>query len=868
MTTFTFSALANDQHLVFDPGADVLEFDDATISAGAVRLVQSGGNLGFTVDGKTVWLDAMTIGELTLEPSNVLFANGSTLVAGDGTTSALADWYGQDYDLAASTVGNQVWARGGADVVHTGSGDDWIVGNVALTPLNHVSRVGGAGSPTSSSSATISADGKYVAFAGGWVAFGSTNNNATDVFVKNMNTGAVSDEHRSAAGVNGGSGSGMPVISADGQFLVFQSSSGLVPGVPPSGMLYVSSVGSNAIEAVSTTSDGLAYADRAASNPDISGDGRYVVFSSAATNLGDGSTSATEDIFVKDLVTGEVTRVSTSTGGGDGNGDSQYAKISADGRFVVFQSFASNLAAGDTNGYPDIFVWDRSDSSVTNITENLVAVSSPNNGSYLPDVAFDNGWGGVVVFQTGRNLVAEDTSNATDIYAYSLYDGSVQLVSAKANGSGVALGSEDASVSGDGRFVVFTSYSDALVAGDANGARDIFVKDLYTGAIALVSKTAAGTAANGASSHAQISLGGEWIVFESSATNLAASDDNGGLGDVFRVSNPLLVDTLAGGAGNDTYVLERKDIVQEQAGAGIDTIISSISFSLVDTDGAGTLGGNVENLVLAGTANLNGTGNALGNLITGNAGDNVLAGGAGVDTVSYAAAAAAVTVSLAISTAQATGGAGSDTLTGFENIIGSGFSDQLTGDAGNNRLDGGRLNDTLRGGAGSDTYVTDSSADIVVEDGTLATDIDTVVSGVNWTLGARLENLTLTGTTATSGGGNQSANVLTGNAIANTLQGYGGNDTLNGGAGDDRLVGGSGNDVMNGGTGNDTFEGGEGGDTYVADSSADIVNEQGTLVTDIDTVVSGVNWTLGARLENLTLTGTTATSGGGNPLTT
>ncbi len=852
MSIYKFSSLTNNQHLLFfNPDVDILSFDSASITASAVRLVQSGANLGFTYGGKTVWLEATVIGELSVDPSaNVTFANGSVLAIGDGSSYTLADYYGQDYIdlLSTSTVGNQVWGLGGADIVQTGSGADWLVGNVALTTLNHVSRVGNTGSPNNSSSVTISADGKYVAFAGGWTGFGSTNDNGTDVFVKNMVSGAVSDEHRSAVGVNGGSGSGSPVISADGRFLVFQSSSGLVPGSPPSGTLYVSSVGTNEIEAVSTTNGGLAYADRAASNPDISGDGRYVVFSSTATNLATGSTSANEDVFLKDLVSGAVTRISTSTSGGDGNGDSQYAKVSADGRLVVFQSFASNLTTGDTNSYPDIFVWDRSDSSVTNITKDMPVDSNPNNGNYNPDVAFDGGYGGVVVFETGKNLVAEDTSNGTDIYAYNLIDDTLQFVSSKANGSSAGGSSEFASVSGDGRFVVFTSTAGTLVANDSNGGvADVFVKDLHTGAIALVSKASAGAeGGNGPSSHAQISLGGEWIVFESSATNLASTDGNATLTDVFRVSNPLLKDRLIGGAGNDTYVLARADIVQEQVNGGTDTIQSSISYSLVDTDGSGMLGGNVENLTLTGTANLNGTGNALNNVITGNAGNNVMNGGTGIDTVSYAAATAAVTVGLVPTIPQNTGGAGSDTIANFENLTGSAFDDFLTGNTGNNRIDGGLGNDRLTGGFGNDTYVVDASGDVVTEAAGAGT--DSVISTITWTLQSTLENLTLNGAAVINGSGNSAGNVLIGNVAVNTLSGNAGNDTLNGGAG---------NDTLNGGTGNDT---------YVVDSTGDVIVEPGTAATEIDSVNSSVNWILGARLENLTLIGTGLITGGGNTL--
>jgi Ca2+-binding RTX toxin-like protein len=856
MSIYKFSLLTNNQHLVFNPDVDILKFDSASITASNVRLLQSGANLGFTYGGKTVWLDATVIGELSVATNaNVTFANGSVLAIGDGTSYTLADYYGQDYTLSTSTVGNQVWGLGGADIVQAGSGGDWLVGNVALTSLNHVSRVGTAGAPTGSDHATISADGRFVAFEGGWTSFGSTNNNSTDVIVKDMVIGSAANEHENSGGTNGNSGSGAPVISADGTVLAFLSaSSNLVAGPASSALydIYLSDVGGNGIGRVSTGTGGTLAANGRSLNPDLSGDGRYIVFESTTSNWASGGSTATTDIFLKDRFTGTLTRISTSLTGGDGNGESINAKVSADGRYVVFESAASNLTTGDTNGYTDIFVWDSSDGSLTNLSDlDPAATRNPNNSSNAADIAYDGGWGGVIVFQTAKALVAKDTANNTDIYAYDFRNPDApafKLVSSTAAGAGVQLGSEDASVSGDGRFVVFTSYSDALVAGDSNGTRDIFVKDLNTGAIALVSKSAAGVVANGPSTHAQISLGGEWIVFESSATNLASTDGNGTFTDVFRVSNPLLKDTLIGGAGNDTYVLDRADIVQEQVNGGIDTILSSISYSLVDTDGGGTFGGNVENLTLSGTANLNGTGNALNNVIKGNAGNNVMNGGTGIDTVSYAAATAAVTVSLVLTTAQATGGAGSDTITNFENITGSAFADSLTGNTGNNRIDGGVGNDTLTGGTGNDTYVVDAAGDVIVETGTATTEIDSVSSSVSWTLGARLENLTLTGTSAINGGGNTLANTITGNAAANTLNGYAGNDTLNGG---------SGNDTLNGSTGNDT---------YVVDAAGDVIVESGTATTEIDSVSSSVSWTLGARLENLTLTGTSAINGGGNTL--
>ena len=187
-------------------------------------------------------------------------------------------------------------------------------------------------------------------------------------------------------------------------------------------------------------------------------------------------------------------------------------------------------------------------------------------------------------------------------------------------------------------------------------------------------------------------------------------------------------DTMSGGAGNDTYVVDNINDVIIESSASLteyDTVISVIDY---------TLGTNLEYLSLAGTANINATGNALGNRLTGNAGNNVLDGGAG--------------------------------------------------------------NDLLTGGLGNDTYIVDSTGDVIVETSTLSTEIDTVQASVNYTLGANLENLVLTGTANLNGNGNSLNNVLTGNV---------GNNLLNGGAGADTLVGGLGSDTLSGGSGADLF---------------------------------------------------------------
>ena len=323
-------------------------------------------------------------------------------------------------------------------------------------------------------------------------------------------------------------------------------------------------------------------------------------------------------------------------------------------------------------------------------------------------------------------------------------------------------------------------------------------------------------------------------------------------------------DTLIGGQGDDTYVVDnRGDTVVEATDEGSDSVISTVSYILTD---------NIENLTLTGVASISGTGNPLDNLLTGNAAANVLNGGEGIDTMIgglgndiYAVDdeddVVIEEVGQGIDTIQSTVsyelGANLENLTllGLDAIDGTGneFNNILTGNVAANMLVGGGGNDTLNGGAGidtligglgNDTYMVDDVADVVVEN--VGEGTDTVQSTVSYTLGANLENLTLLGTDAVNGTGNDFNNVLIGNVAANILSGGAGNDTLNGGTGADTLIGHLGNDV------------------YVIDDVADIVIENAGEGTD--TVQSTLSYTLGANLENLTLLGTAAINGTGNDL--
>ncbi|HOE16260.1 MAG TPA: calcium-binding protein [Syntrophorhabdaceae bacterium] len=236
-------------------------------------------------------------------------------------------------------------------------------------------------------------------------------------------------------------------------------------------------------------------------------------------------------------------------------------------------------------------------------------------------------------------------------------------------------------------------------------------------------------------------------------------------------------DSMSGGSGDDVYYVgHAEDVVTEKRGEGTDIVYSTVSYEL---------GGNVENLTLKGVSAIDGTGNAFDNVITGNGAENTL-----------------------------DGQAGNDVIYGFD---------------GSDILIGGWGADTLIGGGGDDVYYVDDAGDVVIEkagDGK-----DTVYSSVSYSLaGTDVENLTLTGSSAIDGIGNDLANLISGNDSNNVLEGLGGSDMLLGGDGNDYLSGGAGDDLLAGGDGNDTLSGGDGSDTYqfIPGGGSDRIDDAGS----------------------------------------
>lgn len=323
-------------------------------------------------------------------------------------------------------------------------------------------------------------------------------------------------------------------------------------------------------------------------------------------------------------------------------------------------------------------------------------------------------------------------------------------------------------------------------------------------------------------------------------------------------------DVMIGGLGNDTYVVDNAaDQTLEFAGEGADTVQASLTWSLAE---------NVENLVLTGTANIDGSGNALNNVLVGNSGANRLDGGLGDDTMAGGAGDDTYIVDNVGDTVVEQANEGIDTvladvsyalsanvgnlvLTGTDNTSATGneLDNALTGNTGDNLLDGATGADTMAGGAGNDTYVVDNLGDTVTE--TADAGIDSVLSSVSFVLPEHVEHLTLTGESAVDGTGNALDNILTGNEAANLLAG---------GSGSDQLYGNGGDDVLNGGVGADHMFGSIGDDLYYVDNVGDVVEELAD--SGYDTVRTTISLTAPANVERIELLGTDNLDAAGNEL--
>jgi hypothetical protein len=381
--------------------------------------------------------------------------------------------------------------------------------------------------------ASISQDGRYVVFGSvdsGIVA--NDTNGRMDVFVRDLKLGTTTRVNLSSTGAELSLGySGFFRMSANGRFVLFDSANNnVVSGDTNSKIdIFLRDLKNNTTEMVSLTSSGGLPND-ASSGADISADGRYVAFKSYASNIVSGDTNGSWDIFIRDRKLATTKLISKSTAGLPSNGSSNSPSISCDGSYVTFSSNGTDLVSGDTNGLADIFLMDRvNGDSVSNITPNSNGTGASTNA----DISCN---GETILFHSdASNLVINDTNNAPDLFAYNMIDGTFERVNLDPSGnetvgSPISAGVErpgNDSMDFSGRYVVFSGYTSTLVSGDTNNTRDVFIRDLKDGVTQIISKRNSTTQTNDMSFDSAISLDGRKVLFTSFDNSIVSGDTNG-----------------------------------------------------------------------------------------------------------------------------------------------------------------------------------------------------------------------------------------------------------------------------------------------------------------------------------------------------
>jgi len=415
-------------------------------------------------------------------------------------------------------------------------------------------------------------------------------------------------------------------ISGNGRYFVFTSSTPLAASDTTIGDddIYIHDLQTGTIKHVSTPATGTL--GGVSGEPAISNDGNFIAFENTQPR-------AATTLQLKNMTSGAMTAISTDSTGAVANGKSFGVSMSSDARYFAFTSGATNLVATDANGKDDIFVKDLQTGAVINAST-LKDGTQADAASAGADLSDD---GSVVVFNSKATNLSVEAGVKDRVYAKSLADGTLTLVSVSAGGLIANGDSYSATVSSNGRFVAFTSKANNFSDGDFSANGDIYLKDLQTGRVTLVSADANGNGMEGESDHASISADGRYVIFESTA-NLTPGDGDGktdvfmkdtATGAITRLSAPSASGSTIFGsafAGNslDTVYLsgktgatgfDNRELYHVSLGAGFGSTANS---TLNGTTGRDTL--------------LGGQGN---DILIGKGGNDLLDGGAGRDTAVF-----------------------------------------------------------------------------------------------------------------------------------------------------------------------------------------------------------------------------------------
>ena len=890
--------------------------------------------------------------------------------------------------ITGGVVNDTLDGGNGNDTLDGGAGDDVLIAGSASAFANTYTMLPNApfGATSGSSNEGFSADGTKVVFSG---------NTFGPLFVMDLVSSIVTRADTKSDGSAGNAFWGFHLdnfaISPDGTKVVFASdATNLVIGDTNNAFdIFVKNLTTGTTTRVAQASNsGASFPNLY--HPVFSPDGSKILYASDASSVVPGDTNNSSDIFVTDLGSGTATRVSTAADGTQANSGSYWNSFSSDGNAVVFTSSADNLVAGDTNGVADVFVKNLTTGAIVRVSTTADG-SQSNNHSHATTFAAPDG---KIAFNSDAdNLVPGDTNGAEDLFIKDTTTGAITRVDTASDGSQAVggIGIVNFSLSADGTKIAYSSDAANLVANDTDGVADVFLKDLATGLTTCLSIDENGTPIGGY--NPILSSDGQKVMFNDiNGAVVLANVQRAPGGD--SLSGGDGNDSLAGGSGNDSidggadtdtaiYTGARSDYAISLNGStytitdnrsaspdGTDEVTDVEKFQFSDgTFAANQLLNNAPSQPVDGNAAANGVAENMANgalvgitafstdidggtliySLTDNAGGRFaidastgvvsVANGALLDfetatshnivvQVSDGTLTSSQSFTIAVTNVAGvtitgtsanniinatTTVAGQPLPTGEEdNINGAAGSDSINALGGNDTLNGGTGADTMLGGLGDDTYVVDSTGDIVTENAGEGT--DSVQASITYTLGANLENLTLTGTTNINGTGNGATNAITGNSGNNILAGLGGADSLDGGGGIDTatyaasaagvnvslatgfasggdaqgdalvnienligsafndalqgnggnnsLVGGAGDDSLDGGAGADSMAGGLGNDSYVVDNAADVVTESGGQGTDtVFTTLAA--YTLTGNVETLTFIGLGAFIGTG-----
>ncbi|PZS35860.1 MAG: hypothetical protein DLM59_02215 [Pseudonocardiales bacterium] len=416
--------------------------------------------------------------------------------------------------------------QGQADAVGTATGG---------TDRVSVSSTGGQGNNSPDGRLGLSTDGRYVVFASwaSNLVPGDTNE-AQDVFVRDRQSGTTArvSVPGAGAGAQANGHSADPAISADGRYVTFRSqATNLIPGdTNATDDVFIRDRQAGTTRRVSISGTG-AQANGASQGAvaGVSANGRYIAFVSTATNLVPTDTNARDDVFLRDMQTGVTRRISVSGTGAQANRHSYEPAISADGRYVTFHSDATNLVPADTNGVNDVFLRDWQ-SAVTRRISVSGTGAQANQQADTPTISAD---GRYIAFESyATNLVPGDTNVGYDVFLRDWQTGVTRRISVSGTGAQANGSSLRPAISPDGRYVAFDSDAPNLVPGDTNAQGDVFVRDWQGSITRRVSVSDTGMQGNSLSIFPAIGSGGRYVAFHSYATNLVPGDTNGFV-DVF-----------------------------------------------------------------------------------------------------------------------------------------------------------------------------------------------------------------------------------------------------------------------------------------------------------------------------------------------